>query len=396
MARRLPIRWVVVGVFVLSSALNYLDRQVLTQLAPLLKSDFQLSNRDFGFVLSAFSVIYAAAAPLAGFFIDRVGLNRGVSLAVGLWSLSGIATGFANGFTGLLATRTGLGLFQAGGVPAVGKAIRQYLLPGERALGQAAGQLGISAGAVLAPPLATWLALHYGWRWAFWLTGLVGFLWIPLWLRASRLAPVQPEPPLASRERVSELLGSPRLWGFVFANALGMVPYTLWTNWTTIYLVQAHGLKLADTAWLAGFPPFAAPFGGFLGGWLSLRLIRQGWEPLAARRRACLLTAFAILLTAAVPLMPAATLATFAIGASLFFSSAFNVNVYAMPLDAFSGARAAFGISMLTGAYGAMQTVISPLIGDLVDRYGFQPVCLAAAVLPLASFAVLRLTDRPT
>jgi MFS family permease len=94
--------------------------------------------------------------------------------------------------------------------------------------------------------------------------------------------------------------------------------------------------------------------------------------------------------------MPAATLATLAIGASLFFSSAFNVNVYAMPLDAFSGARAAFGVSMLTGAYGAMQTVISPLIGSLVDRYGFQPVCLAAAVLPLASFAVLRLTDRPT
>jgi MFS transporter, ACS family, hexuronate transporter len=395
MPSRIPVRWLVMGVFVLSSALNYLDRQVLTQLAPLLKAEFHLTNRDFGFILSAFSIIYAVAAPCAGLFIDRVGLNRGISIAVGMWSLSGIATGLATSFPALLWTRASLGLFEAGGVPAVGKAIRQYLLPHERAVGQATSQLGICVGAVLAPPLATFLAMRYGWRSAFVVTGVLGLLWIPLWRFVSGRVPAAAVASDTAGESVREILHDPRLWGFVFANALGMTAYTLWTNWTTIYLMQEHGLKLSQTAWLAGFPPLVAPIGGFLGGWISMRLIRQGSAPLAARFRACLLSAIAMLITAAVPLMPTAGAATFAIGLSFLFASAFSVNIYAMPLDAFSLKRAAFGVSMLTGAYGAMQTVISPVIGQMVDSFGFRPVCLMAAVLPLGGVAILKLTERP-
>jgi ACS family hexuronate transporter-like MFS transporter len=114
------LRWVVLGVFVLSSALNYLDRQLLPALAPELHGRFGLSNADYGLVLAAFSIAYAASAPLAGLFIDRVGLNRGVSLAFGLWSAAGIATGFVRGLGGLVACRAVLGLAQAGGVPAAG------------------------------------------------------------------------------------------------------------------------------------------------------------------------------------------------------------------------------------------------------------------------------------
>jgi hypothetical protein len=116
--------------------------------------------------------------------------------------------------------------------------------------------------------------------------------------------------------------------------------------------------------------------------------------PLAARRRACLAATIGALVTAAAPMMPGPALATVAAGASFFFVSAFSVNIYAMPLDAFSAGRAAFGVSMLTGAYGAMQTVISPLIGRMVDQYGFRPVCWASAVLPLTAVAILKLTDR--
>ncbi len=95
------------------------------------------------------------------------------------------------------------------------------------------------------------------------------------------------------------------------------------------------------------------------------------------------------------PLMPSALLATIAIGISFLFASAFSVNIYAMPLDAFSMRRAAFGVSLLTGAYGAMQTVISPVIGGMVDKYGFRPVCLLVAVAPLLAVGILTATARP-
>jgi len=123
------LRWVVLGVFVVSSALNYLDRQLLPALAPGLRGELGLSNADYGLVLAAFSITYAISAPLAGLFIDRVGLNLGISLAVGLWSMAGIATGFARGLTGLFVCRAMLGMAQAGGIPAAGKAIAKYLRP---------------------------------------------------------------------------------------------------------------------------------------------------------------------------------------------------------------------------------------------------------------------------
>ena len=101
----IPLRWVVLIVVALSSALNYLTRQTLPALAPVLRSEFDLSNADYGFLLSAFSIAYAVSAPLAGWFIDRVGLNRGIIIAVTLWSLLGAGTGLVYGFLGLLFLR---------------------------------------------------------------------------------------------------------------------------------------------------------------------------------------------------------------------------------------------------------------------------------------------------
>jgi len=99
----LPGRWFVISIFFLSSSINYLDRQSLATLAPLFRAEFQLTNADYGWIVAAFSLTYAAAAPFAGLAIDRIGLNRGISLAIGLWSLAGIATGFTRGLTGLVA-----------------------------------------------------------------------------------------------------------------------------------------------------------------------------------------------------------------------------------------------------------------------------------------------------
>ena len=174
-----------------------------------------------------------------------------------------------------------------------------------------------------------------------------------------------------------------------------MTVYSLWTNWTTVYLVDAHRLSLAQAARYAWIPPLVSNLGGVLGGWLSLRLIRRGVEPIQARYRVCLMAAVAGLATAAIPLAPSPWAAIALVSFSFFTVAGFSVNLYTMPLDVFESSRAAFSISLLTAAYGGMQTVVSPLIGASIDRYGFQPACLAAAVAPLAAVGVLKLTRRP-
>ena len=390
LSHRLPLRWLVIGVFVLSSALNYLDRLTLTSLAPLLKGEFQLTNAEFGYILAAFNVAYALGAPLAGWCVDRLGLNLGISLAVGFWSLANIVTGGVNGLRGFIGCRTWLGLAESAGVPAAGKAIGTYLPPKERALGNAVSQIGISVGGMLAPLCAIGLAAQFGWRWAFVATGAAGFAWIPLWLWASRLAPrVETAHDTTAAPSSRDLLRDSRLWACVAATALGMVPYALWFNWITVFLTQHHGLTLARVAVPASIPPLFANVGGLVGGWISFRLVARGRAPAHSRQVACTISAVCLVLTALVPLMPAVVFSTAVISWSLFWAASFSVNVYTVPLDLFGRERAALAVSLLTGAYGLTSAVLSPLIGFSIDRYGFGPACVAAAVLPLAAAALL-------
>ena len=381
-------RWLVLAVFVLSSAINYLDRQSLATLAPLVRAEFHLSNTQYGLILTAFSIAYMASAPLAGMLIDGIGLNRAISLAVGLWSCAGIATGFTRGLGGLVGCRAVLGVAESAGVPASGKAIYQYLQPAERALGNALSQAGLSLGLILAPPIATWLAMRGGWRQAFVVTGALGLAWIPLWNWAARRAG-PPSSPETSRKACPSVLRDRRLWAFVVANALSMVGYSLWTNWTTLYLVEVHGLTLVQAAWYAWIPPLAAMLGGFAGGWLSLRLIERGVAAVAARFRVCLAASVVAIASAAIPSAPTPAWASAGISLSIFAVAAFSVNMYTLPLDAFGGARAAFAVSLLVASYGAVQALISPAFGKVIDLYGYAPLAIAAALAPLAACAVL-------
>lgn len=385
-------RWYVLGIFVLSSAINYLDRQALATLAPPVRAEFHLSYEQYGLILTAFSLTYAAGAPFAGLLIDRVGLDRAIMLAVALWSIAAIATGFTTGLPTLIACRALLGVAEAAGIPAAGKAIHQYLLPAERALGNAVNQTGVSIGLVLAPPLATWIAVRQGWRAAFIVTGILGLIWIPMWSTASRMAPMA----AIAKEPLGQDLGilrSPRLWAFVAANALSMVGYSFWTNFTVSYLVDVHKLSLPDAAKFAWIPFAFAAAGGFAGGWLSLRWIARGLEAVPARTRVCALAALVSLAAAAVPSMPTPLWSAAAISLAMAAVAAFSVNMYTLPLDTFGGARAAFAVSILVAAYGAVQAVISPAFGALIDHYGFAPVCRIAAVSPLAAFGVLKWSE---
>lgn len=389
------LRWLAMFVFTLASSLSFIDRQLLAALAPAIQSEFGLTLAQYGTIVSIFSLAYALTAPLAGVFIDRAGLNTGIVVSIAAWSAVGVATGMTTGFLGLMACRAALGVAESGNLPASGKAVALYLAAGERALGSAFGQIGISIGMVVAPVMASGFHASYGWRMAFVAAGLLGFLWIPLWLAAARAVPRAHEEKRGKGAALSELARDRRLWGLIAANILSMTIYSLWMNWTTVFLVKVRGLTQQEAnlqfAWI---PPLFAALGGLAGGSLSYRFARRGAPLTQARLRAVGVASLALLATALAPLAPSTVLATAVICWSFFWTVAYSVNTYAMPIDLFGTERAATGVAALTMAYGLMQTVLSPFVGSMVDRHGFVPVCAAVAVMPLLGWVVLRVTAR--
>jgi len=391
MPRRIPWRWIAIGVFVLSSSLNYLDRQLLAALAPTLRGEFQLSNEQYGLVVSVFAIVYAMVAPAAGWFIDRAGLNLGAGIAVALWSLAGSATAWTRSFSGLLVCRTVLGAAEAAGIPAAGKANATYLEPRELALGTAFNQVGITLGSVAAPLLVTLMQPRYGWRSTFAVCGALGFLWIPLWWFTSQRIPARVSENSPIREGGGHLLRDPRFWGLALANAFVMTLYALWSNWTTLYFVQErHMTQDQANQQFAWIPAVFATAGGFFGGVMSYRWIRAGMNVLRARMRICWISAVILLATAAVPLMPHPALAAAAISLSFFWTLAISTNVYALPIDLFGPARAGLGVAALTSSFGLMTAFLSPWVGSVVDRVGFAPVCVVLSAMPLVGVGILR------
>jgi MFS transporter, ACS family, hexuronate transporter len=395
-------RWIAISIFVFSGVLNYLDRQILATMVDIWRTqpDFPFTYEDYGLLLTVFSLAYAISSPVMGWFLDRVGLNRGISISVFVWALASIGTGLAHGLGSLLVCRAILGVAEASGVAAAGKAIAKYLVPRERGVGTAMSQLGLSLGAGLAPHFAVYFAYQHSWRWAFFTAGGLSLLWIPVWLLTSRAIP-----PVANEtdgKVVSfKFIRDRRVPALVLANFLAMTIFSLWTNWTPTYLVKVLHLTpqvARDYSWIV---PMCGYFGAMLGGGLSWALINRGLEPVEARKRVCTVASFMLLGTMAIPLLSTPVLATVGMSFSFFCISAWSANMYTIPLDLFGTDGAAFGVGALLFGYGAMQTVISRPLAQVITDYGFTPVCVTFAVLPLiAQLPMRRLvssvpTDQP-
>jgi MFS transporter, ACS family, hexuronate transporter len=389
------LRWLAVSIFIISSTLNYLDRQLLVTLAPLIMLEFHLNQTGFGILISAFSIAYAASSLGAGWVLDRFGVNRGIFSAVGWWSAAAIGTGMAPGLGGLALCRTGLGIGESAGVPAVGKLNGYYLKPEERALGAAVNGIGLTVGAAIAP---LWLgaAIAHGWRLPFVVTGICGFIWIPLWHFVSRAIPAQYRETEARKEPPRALLAILRernLQLLVGANVLWMGSFSLWSNWITLYLTHVQHLELKDTARYVWIPPLLSNLGGFFGGWLSLRWMKNS-GPVPARRKAVWVSAAGSLATLLVLLAPNAAWATAWISVSFFFSLAGSVNIYALPIDIFGAKRTGVALAALTCSFGILQTVISPIIGYLSDHKLYTEVlCFVALTPTLAALLLNKLRE---
>jgi MFS transporter, ACS family, hexuronate transporter len=389
---KLPLRWLAIGVFVLSNVLNFLDRQLLAAVAPTLKQTFHLSNTQYGTLVSAFSLAYAVMTPLAGLLVDRLGLNVAVITAIVMWSAASISTGLATTFGGLLVSRASLGLGEAGALPMLSKANASYMQPSEWGLANAAGSVTLTLGTIAAPLLVAWIAPSYGWRAVFVISGSLGLLWLVLWWFTARRIPTRPAAAVAGpRVPIRKLLRDRRMLGVAVAYALVMTVFILWLNWTTVYLVQQHHLtQTAANRQFAWIPPIFGTLGGLFSGWLGFRWIRRGVDALKARMRICILCAPLFMITAIIPYLHSASLAIAAVALSLFACQSVIGSLNVIPLDLFGPGRAAFSISLLGCAYSLMQTFVSPLIGASVDHFGFSAVCTAVAVLPLLGIYILR------
>jgi ACS family hexuronate transporter-like MFS transporter len=379
------MRWLAVSVFIVSTTLNYLDRQLLSALAPLVLREFHLNQTQYGWLVSAFSITYAAAALFMGYFLDRAGINRGITVAAACWSAAAASIGLTRSFASLAVCRAALGAAESASVPAVGKLNGIYLKPQERALGAALNQVGISLGLALAPAFIG-LAIHYGWRVPFVFAGCAGLLWIPLWLLVSRRIP--PSNPDLILQRASpdlRLLLNRDLLLLVAVNVLWMGTYSLWSSWTTLYLMGVHHLTLEQTRGYVWIPPLLASVGGFFGGWLSLVWMNRGANAINARRNAIYVSAAGTLSTLLLPLAKSPAQATALICASFFFVLAGSVNIYALPIDLYGPGRSGLAISALVLSFGLMQAAISPIIGHLSDLHLYKQVVYLVAIPPLLS-----------
>ena len=397
LARSLPnvtpvafCRWMVVCIAVLSNVLNFLDRQVLASVAPTLKGDFHISNTEYGLVISAFSLIYAATTPFAGLFIDRVGLRAGAFVAVTIWSLSSAATALAHGFRGLLVTRATLGFGEAAGLPFLSKANASYLPQSEWGLAQAVGSVTVTIGSILAPLLVAFMSPRYGWRSVFIVCGMFGLLWMGLWYFTKDIS-ARPIRATVETPPLRQVLSDRRLWWLAVAYALVLSVLLLWLNWTTIYLVREFHLTQTEAnRYFAWIPPLFAPVGSLFNGWLTFRWIRKGWTGVAARTRVAFLCAPLFLATAVVPFLHSAGWAVIAVGLGMFAAQSVVSSLNILPIDLFGPGRAAFTMSILGCSYSLMQTLVSPLIGLSVDHFGFAAVCWAATILPLLGTWTMR------
>jgi len=385
-------RALIVAVFAVSLSVTAIDRNLLAAVWPVLQTQLHLTNGRYGLLVAGFSIAYGSFAPISGLLVDRFGFTRVALLSVALWSLLGIATAFAPTFQVLLLCRILLGCAESASLPCVAKAYVTYLSPPERTMGTATTQIALTLGSVGATLLAGGLTAKYGWRSSFLVAGSLGLLWIPVWSRMAAKYPVAPQDtsPESAPTAIGALLRKPGLWALIVASLLVMPLYSLWTNWTTLYLVRERGLSAsAANLHFAWIPPVLAMLGGISGGWLAMHGARKGRPVQQSRFLVCFWAALALLLTATIPILPSAGWATAAIGMSFFCTLCISINVYAMALDLFGTDHASFVFSLLTATYGLMQTVISPLIGSWVDHHSFSAVCVLGAISPLCGIAIL-------
>ena len=409
------LRWYIGALLFLSTVINYMDRQTLSVLAPILKQEYNWTNTDFAMIIIAFRVAYSIGQLGWGPFLDRVGTRVGLSLTVALYSTVAVLTCLATGLRSFAAFRFMLGLGEAANWPGATKAVSEWFPRRESGWAVALFDSGSSIGAAVGPLLVLWLYHTFGtWRPVFVIVGSLGFLWLFLfrWMYRSPethpwISPEERAEILADREAdqpaplpndearpvitYSGLLKLPQTWGIIIGKALTDPVWFLITDWFAL-LLRARGFTLEETVMAFWVPFLAADAGNFIGGGVSSALIKHGMPVGTARKWIVAVggigmsgLALSVLITDLVTLTAVFAVATCAYAAA-------STMVLNLPADIY-WPRSVATVSGMGGAAAGVVTIAATfLTGVISDRYSFEPILIAASIVPLfAVVAVLAL-----
>ncbi len=408
------VRWWIVWTLFFSTVINYISRQTFSVLAPVITAQYHLSHTDLARILGAFQISYAVTWLVGGVILDAVGTRLGLALAVVFWSVINILTGFASSVFAFASFRFLLGIGEGFNWPGASKTVAEWFPSQERSFAVAIFDSGSSVGGALAALTIPLIALALGWRWAFVLSGMLGFVWLALWLRVyhpvDRHPAVTPEEvsliragqevPSISTERGPRrwlsLARQRNVWGVVLGRALTDPIWWFYVFWLPQYLSDARGFSLKRISLFAWMPFVAADLGNFTGGLISGYCVRRGVSVVRARVWVCVFSCLPILAGIPAANVHSVYVALGLICFALWGYASWSTMGLTLPSDLFPQDVVATvtGLSgLVAGLVGAAFTFA---VGMLVDRFSYGPAFLIAGLMPLfATLSLLLLIRAP-
>lgn len=398
------LRWYIAILLCLASELNYLDRQTLAVLFGTIQKDLNLSSANYGDINSWFLVTYGVMYLVSGRIIDVVGTRRGFMFFVSGWSVANIlhvlaaTAGQFSFFRGLL------GVFEPGSFPGGVRAVAEWFPMKERAMAVGIFNAGTALGSMVAAPLVSFIALQFGWRAAFVLTGSLGFVWVLAWTLIYRLPQEHPRLSdeerqliLADKESVSAkpaslltLLKMKETWGCVLARVL-TDPISYFLNfWIPLYFQKERGFDLKQIGMFVWIPFAALTLGNLFSGAMPRWLIARGWQLNTARKSTMLAVSLAMPIFCLLVTKVVSPVLAVAIVAGMMFGHAAWGNI-TLPAEVFP--RHAIGtVTGLGGALGALVGALTQrYIGRVVDDYSFAPIFAGCAGMYLLALLLVHL-----
>ncbi len=409
MLRIKNLRWMIAALLLVATALSFLDRQVLSVAILKIKTDFNISDVEYGWINTAFLISYAIMFSVGGWLIDRFGTRIGLAVSVGLWSVASAMHGAVQNITQMGIARFFLGFGEGGCFPGASKGITEWFPKKERATAMGIAIGGSALGAVLAPPLTVYLVSVLGWRGAFIITGSIGMAWVIIWLlifnkpSQSKLI-TEEELGIISQDEsdeaeslnqkavkvpISKILSSRQAWTLIAIRFMLDPVFYFFMFWIPKYLNAERNVSFERVGELLWIPFFALGLSNMFGGWVSDKLIRSGVSTDKARKS---VMGAAALLTMTAPLT--ATVQT--VGMAVFFMSlimlahGFWITNYITITSELFGKNATSTVVGMAGSAGAVAgLIINPLIGVIVQNYSYLPLWIASGVLYPLAFILL-------
>jgi len=413
------LRWWIGALLFASTVINYVDRQTLSLLSPFLKQLYHWTNSDYANLLIGFRVAYSIGQSVCGRLIDRVGTRRGLTLSVLWYSIVSMATSLAGGFYSFATFRFLLGAGESANWPGATKAVSEWFPKRERALATALFDSGSSIGGAVAPFIVFTIYKHWGWRPAFAIPGMLGFIWLLIWRRAyhppkdhPRLSEEERQVILADaahpdaffagpRSRWFDLLKLPQTWGVIIARSFTDPVWFFIADWFPIYLV-AKGIPLKSGLIAIWIPFIAADLGNFFGGATSGFLIKRGWTLGAARKALVVFGGIGVTLLIPTVLTVNLAVITLLFALATFCYAAFSTIANVLPSDLYRSDSVA-SVSGLSGMCAGVGTIIAfKLIGYFSDAnrslatHSFDTIIIVAGLVPFIGMILVLLLVRNT